>query len=79
MTKETQKSLRLKLNFPEKVLGDPIIYQLSHDLDVIPNILRGRITEKSAWLEVEFTGTAKSLDKARQFLTERGVTFTEMH
>jgi ABC-type methionine transport system ATPase subunit len=78
MARESQKTLRLKLTFPEKVLGDPIIHTLSHDLDVVPNILRGRITEKNAWLEVEIIGTSKGLEKARKYLADRGVTVTPL-
>lgn len=73
MAKETQKSARFKMTFPEKVLGEPIIHKLSHDLSVVPNILRGRITEKNAWLEVELVGAAKNLEKAVEYLKERGV------
>ena len=71
-----RKSLKLKLTFPEKILGDPIIHTLSHDFDVVPNILRGRITGKNAWLEVEMLGTDKNLERARKFLVDRGVVFT---
>ncbi|HZL73633.1 MAG TPA: NIL domain-containing protein [Planctomycetota bacterium] len=71
-----RKSLKLKLTFPEKILGDPIIHTLSHDFDVVPNILRGRITGKNAWLEVEMLGSDKNLERARKYLTDRGVSFT---
>ncbi len=76
MARESRRSLKLKLTFPEKVLGDPLIYKLSHDFDVVPNILRGRITDKNAWLEVEIIGSDKNLERARKFLADRGVTFT---
>ena len=71
-----RSSLKLKLTFPEKILGDPIIHTLSHDFDVVPNILRGRITGKNAWLDVEIFGSDKILERARKFLSDRGVTFT---
>lgn len=67
------KVARFKMTFPEKTIGEPIIYKLSHDLDVQPNILRGRITEKSAWLELELIGAQKNIDKALKFLADRGV------
>jgi len=73
MGKDASKTARFKMTFPEKTIGEPIIYKLSHDLDVAPNILRGRITEKSAWLEVELVGSAKNIEKALKFLSERGV------
>lgn len=78
MAKEARQSLKLKLTFPEKVLGDPIIHTISHDFDVVPNILRGRITDKNAWLEVEMIGSAKNLDRARKFLVERGVAISPL-
>lgn len=76
MARDARKSLKLKLTFPEKILGDPIIHTLSKDFDVVPNILRGRITGKNAWLELDVIGTEKNLERARKFLTDRGVTFT---
>jgi ABC-type methionine transport system ATPase subunit len=78
MAKEARQSLKLKLTFPEKVLGDPIIHTISHDFDVVPNILRGRITDKNAWLEVEMIGAPKNLERAKKFLAERGVTFSPL-
>ena len=76
--REAQRTVRFKMTFPEKILGEPIIHRLSRDLDVIPNIMRGRITEKSAWLEVELVGPPKSIDKALKFLAERGVTVQKL-
>ncbi|MHC4605389.1 MAG: NIL domain-containing protein [Planctomycetota bacterium] len=74
MTSESQKATRFKMTFPEKVLGEPIMHKLSHDLDVVPNILRGRITESSAWLEVELVGSQSSIEEAIEFLGGLGVT-----
>ena len=76
MSSSARRSLKMKLTFPEKVLGDPIIHTLSKDFDVVPNILRGRITDKNAWLEVEMIGLDKNIEKARKFLEDRGVKFT---
>lgn len=78
MAKDPPKPARFKMTFPEKIIGEPIIYKLSHDFDVAPNILRGRITEKSAWLEVELLGTPKNVEKALKFLQERSVTVQKL-
>ncbi len=78
MAKTAQKSTRYRMTFPEQVLGEPIIYKLSHDFEVIPNIQRGRITDKSAYLEVELVGTPKNTEKALKFLGERGVTVQKL-
>lgn len=73
MASEAQKASRFKMTFPEKLLGEPLIHRLSHDMDVVPNILRGRITEKNAWLEVEIVGTTDGIEEAVSFLKEKGV------
>jgi ABC-type methionine transport system ATPase subunit len=67
------RATRVKLTFPEKVIGEPIVHKLSHDHDVAPNILRGRITEKNAWLEVELLGSPKNVEKALKYLTDLGI------
>ena len=74
MAKDSSKSLRVKLTFPAKVIGEPLIHTLSHDFGVVPNILRGRIAEKNAWLEVEMVGATKDLERALEYLKGRGVT-----
>ena len=74
MVKTAQKSTRYRMTFPEQMLGEPIIYKISHDFEVIPNIMRGRITDKSAYLEVELVGTPKNTDKALKYLADHGVT-----
>ena len=73
-SKESPSSSRFKLTFPEKILGEPIVHKLSKEHDIVPNILRGRITQKSAWLEVELVGSRKNIDKALRYLEDRGVT-----
>jgi ABC-type methionine transport system ATPase subunit len=66
-------SLRFEMSFPSKVIGDPLIHTLSAGFRVVPNILRGRITNKGAKLEVEITGAASKIQKAVKYLESRGV------
>ncbi|OHB74342.1 MAG: hypothetical protein A2Z34_00400 [Planctomycetes bacterium RBG_16_59_8] len=73
MTKKGRVTRKFKMAFPAKVLGDPIMYTLAHDLNVVPNICRGRITDKTAWLEVEIEGKEKNIDMALKYLAEKGV------
>lgn len=74
MPKKTgEKTVRYKMTFPEKILGEPVIHRLSHDFKVVPNILRGRVTEKSGWLEIDLVGNAKDIEKALAYLAEKGV------
>ncbi|MFN3486926.1 MAG: NIL domain-containing protein [Planctomycetota bacterium] len=72
--RETRKSLRYKMTFPQKIVGEPIMTKLAQDFNVTYNMMRGRISEKGAWLDVELTGAARNIDKALKYLAERGVT-----
>ena len=76
--KDSQKTLRFKMSFPQRVLGDPVMHRLSRKAGVVPNILRGRITDKGAWLEVELVGSGKQINKALKLLEGEGVSVTPM-
>jgi ABC-type methionine transport system ATPase subunit len=71
-----KSSERFKMTFPAKIVGEPIMTKLSHDFGVSYNMIRGRITEKGAWLDVELLGPKKNIEKALAFLSERGVTIS---
>ena len=73
-SKETKKSEKFKMTFPAKIVGEPIMTKLSHDFGVAYNMIRGRITDKGAWLDVELIGLKKNIERALGFLSERGVT-----
>jgi ABC-type methionine transport system ATPase subunit len=66
------------MTFPQKIVGEPIMTKLSHDFSVTYNMMRGRISEKGAWLEVELAGVEKNIDKALKYLGERGVTVQKL-
>jgi ABC-type methionine transport system ATPase subunit len=69
----SRATLRRKLTFPAKIVGEPIMTNLSNDFGVTYNMVRGRITDKGAWLTVDLQGSAKNLEQAVAFLEERGV------
>ena len=71
--KDSSRSVRYKMTFPAKIVGEPIMTRLSNDFGVSYNMMRGRITDKGAWLEVELIGGPKDIEKALKFLKERGV------
>ena len=72
--RDANKTVRFKMTFPAKIVGEPIMTKLSNDFGVSYNMMRGRITDKGAWLEVELIGSAKNIERALKFLGERGVT-----
>jgi len=67
------ETVRIRMSCPKRTLRDPIIHALSHDCRVVPNILRGRITRKDAWLELELSGPPKNVAKALRFLERKGI------
>jgi len=76
--RDSKKTFRFKMTFPQKIVGEPIMTKLSHDFSVNYNMMRGRISEKGAWLEVELAGVEKNVEKALKYLTERGVTVQKL-
>ena len=71
--REAKKSRLFKMSFPQKLVSEPIMHKIASDFKVVPNIIRGRITEKGATLDVRLTGSAKSLDAALAYLADQGV------
>jgi hypothetical protein len=76
--KDAKKSSRFKMTFPAKIVGEPIMTKLSNEFGVSYNMMRGRITDKGAWLEVELIGAGKNIERALKFLEERGVTISPL-
>jgi ABC-type methionine transport system ATPase subunit len=64
---------RFHLDFPQRVIDQPVMHGLSRRIDVVHNILRGRITDKSAWLEIELVGRAGDIRRAVAYLKARGI------
>lgn len=65
--------LCLKLSLPGKLVREPVMYQLAHDLGVIFSIEKGRFTGRNAWLVVHLEGKKKLLADAIEFLRAKGV------
>lgn len=66
-------SEKFVMNFPANIVDEPVMHTLSTTYNVIPNMLRGRITAKNARLEVELQGSAKNIERALKYLESKGV------
>ena len=71
--KDAKKSRLFRMSFPQRLVSEPIMHRLSNEFKVVPNIIRGRITEKGAALDVKLTGPAKAIEGALKCLAEQGV------
>ncbi|MFT5290285.1 MAG: ABC-type methionine transport system ATPase subunit [Planctomycetota bacterium] len=65
--------------FPQNLIKEPIItYTLNAKFGVKPNIRAASITETVAMVAVEIEGELDKIDKAVEFLRERGVKVEEI-
>jgi hypothetical protein len=61
------------LTFPEQVLNEPLIFLLGRDFKLVPNIRGAMITDKMGMMALEVEGDPPEIERAIQFLRERGV------
>ncbi len=61
------------LIFPQTLIKEPVIYRLSRQFKIIPNIRRARVTEKAGELMVELDGEEEELNKGVAYLNGLGI------
>ncbi len=67
-------SKRVVLQFPKRMIDEPIIYRLVKDYDLVLSILKASITPKEQGIMVlELSGTAANYDKGIEYLQGAGV------
>jgi ABC-type methionine transport system ATPase subunit len=71
-------SKRLRLTFPEQLITEPIVHEVSKRFDLVTNIRRADIRETAGWVVLEMTGTEEDLAAARAHLEEQGVRVSDV-
>ena len=66
------------LTFPEDLINHPILYKVSTEFDVIPNILGASITEKLGKVAIELEGIPDKLDAVIRYFLELGVSVEDL-
>jgi len=64
---------QLDLIFPEEMVKEPVIWEMSKKFDVIFNIRRARVTESMGELVIELDGEDEILDEAMAWLRKKGI------
>jgi len=65
---------RIVLNYPSRLVDQPVISKLVKDYDLIVNIMRARITPKEEGrLVLELTGKRAGMEAGFKYLSEIGV------
>ena len=67
-------SRRIVLHFPPLVTGQPVVYRLAKDFDLMFNILKASVSPgQDGLLMLELTGEKANYDKGMQYLKETGI------
>ena len=66
-------SLKVHITFPEGKIKEPVIYQIGQKYQVITNIRKADVTEKTGWVDLELTGDPKEIERAVEGLKKMGV------
>jgi 8-oxo-dGTP pyrophosphatase MutT (NUDIX family) len=61
------------LTFPETLVREPIVHRLSTEHDVVCNIRRADVRDRTGWVILEISGDTDDVVAAREWLEETGV------
>jgi ABC-type methionine transport system ATPase subunit len=64
---------RLHLTFPERMIGEPIVYRLGREFDLVTNIRRANVEDRFGWVILEVDGSEDEVVRAVRWLEEQGV------
>ncbi len=64
---------RFHLTFPEHLIQEPVMYRINREFDVVTNIRRANIDERSAWVILEMHGEEEEIARAVRWLADQGV------
>jgi len=63
----------VKLTFPQKLVKEPLTFQMAKKYNIMPNIRRAKVTEVIGELVLELEGREDDLNKGVDFLKKSGV------
>jgi len=64
---------RVMFTFPQDLIKEPIIYNLSQQFSVIINIRRADVSEDKGWVVLELEGEENDIEQGITWMTSRGV------
>jgi hypothetical protein len=59
--------------FPQKLIKEPIIYDLGIKFKIITNVRRADITESKGWVVLVLEGEESNIDKGLEWVASTGV------
>ena len=64
---------RVRLTFLDRLIKEPVVYQLGHKFDIVTNIRRADIQEGIGWVILELEGDDKEIDRGLEWARTVGV------
>jgi len=64
---------RVNLTFPEKLIKEPIIYNLGKNFNIVTNVRRANVEKQVGWVMLEIEGSDDDLKKGLAYLEDVGV------
>ena len=64
---------RVKFTFPEKLITEPLIYQLGKKYEIVTNIRRADVREDMGWVVLELEGEEDEIASGLKWVAEYGV------
>jgi hypothetical protein len=66
-------SRRVKITFPEVLVGRPLVYNLGSMFDIVTSIRRADVGPETGWVILELQGEEDEINKAIVWALEQGV------
>ena len=64
---------RMRFTFLDRMIKQPVIYQLGHDFKVVTNIRRADVQEGIGWVILELEGDDDEIDRGLAWVRSLGV------
>lgn len=64
---------QVMFTFPQQLIKEPIIYNLSQQFNVVTNIRRADVSEDRGWVVLELEGEEKNIEQGIAWVTSKGV------
>ena len=66
-------SMIIKCVFPDRLIQDPVIYQVGYEFDVTTNIRQAKVTSDMGWVILDILGEALEVQKSLEWLADKGI------
>ncbi len=64
---------QVMFTFPEDLIKEPIIFNLSQQFHVVTNIRRADVTESKGWVVLELEGEEEDIEQGMAWVISKGV------